>query len=207
MYTESEITDLLEKASYIIAEYSKELIFPDATNREIMSRVYILNRAVSYERWRTGVTAYNDIAVALYDILEVFDYLFPVPSQVADFYPIDGNAGIRYVTGINDSTISTTSTWSSFKINRLLNDSDLRKTKIPITVAGTKTITWQTDIAPDSSLTYAAKHGNKGITAQGFYDDGGSEYSYNPAMIVARTGALITSVSFTDTFVGYIIIT
>lgn len=207
MYTLGQIEEILEKSSYIRSEFAKGQIFLDASNKVIRNRLYILHKAVSFEKYRVGVQAYNDIAEALATLLEVFDYLFPVPTQVADFYPIDGNSTVRYVTGINDATISTTSTWSSFKINRLLNDSDLRKTKIPITVAGTKTITWQTDIAPDSSLTYAAKHGDRGITAQGFYDDGGSEYSYNPAMIVARTGLLITSVSFTDTFVGYIIIT
>lgn len=207
MYTLQEVDEILEKASYILSVFAKEEIFLDAANRESYSQIYILNKAVSYEKWRVGVVAYNELAEALNTLLEVYDYLYPVPTAVANFYPIGGGGSIRYITGINDSTTSTSSTWSSYKINQEINDSSNRKTKVPITTAGTKTIAWQTDIAPDSSLTYAAKHGNDGVVYQGYYEDGSDEANYNPNIVITRSGSAISQVQFKDTFVGYIIIT
>lgn len=207
MYTLAQIEAILNKSSYVRSQFAKGEIFLDASNKAIRNRLFILHKAVEFEKYRVGVAEYNSLAVALSTLLEVFDYLLPVPSLVAGFYPIGGNSSILYVTGINDSTIASDSTWSSTKINSLLVDSDVRKTKIPITAAGNKTITWQTDIAPESTLTYAAKHGNRGITRQGYYTDGAVDRDYNPSMIVTYTGALITTIQFTEVFPGYIIIT
>ena len=206
MYTLSELDDLLEKASYILSVYAKGEIFPDAANKEIFQRLVSLSKAVGYEQYRVGVTEYNDIAEELYSVLENFDYLYPVPTAVADFYPIDGNRAIRYVTGISDSIISNFYTWSSTKIYEILGDSTYHKTKIPITVAGTKTIQWQTDVAPGSDRAYAVKHSNIGFVATGFYEDGELERSYNPGIIITRSAGNIITVDFTDVFVGYIII-
>ena len=210
MYTLAEVDTILEKSSYIQSVFAKGEIFRDATNQAILNRIFILHKTVSYDRWRVGVTAYNDQADALNTLLEVYDYLYPVPTAVLDFYPIDGNSSIRYVTGINDSIISALYTWSSEQINSILRDTTYHKTKIPITVMGVKTIAWQADIAPGSDLTYAAKHSNLGFTCTGYYEDiedsVAIERSYNPNIVIIRTGANITTVKFTDAFVGYIII-
>lgn len=210
MYTLAEVDTILEKSSYIQSVFAKGEIFRDATNQAILDRIFILHKTVYYDRWRVGVLGYNDQVVALNTILEVFDYLYPVPTAVLDFYPIDGNSSIRYVTGINDSIISALYTWSSTQIDSILRDSTYSKTKIPITVAGEKTVTWQTDIAPGSAVTYATKHSNLGFTCTGFYEDidgvTAIERSYNPNIVIIRTGANITTVKFTDAFVGYIII-
>ena len=210
MFTLAEVDTILEKSSYIQSVFAKGEIFRDATNQAIFDRIFVLHKTVLYDRWRVGVTAYNDQADALNTLLEVFDYLYPVPTSVLNFYPIDGNSSIRYVTGINDSIISELYTWSSTQITTILSDSSYAKTKIPVATSGEKVVTWQTDIAPGSALTYAAKHGNLGFTCTGFYDDIEDsiaiERSYNPNIVITRTGANITTVKFTDAFVGYIII-
>lgn len=210
MYTLAQVDTILEKSSYIQGVFAQGDIFRDATNQAIFDRVFILHKTISYDRWRVGVTAYNSQVIALNTLLEVFDYLYPIPTAVLDFYPIDGNSSIRYVTGINDSIISALYTWSSTQIDSILRDSTYSKTKIPITVSGVKTITWQTDIAPGSAVTYATKHSNLGFTCTGFYEDvldaSVIERSYNPNIIITRSGANIITVEFTDVFVGYIII-
>lgn len=81
--------------------------------------------------------------------------------------------------------------------------------KSKITVGdGAMAISWQTDIIPDNTLTYAQKHGNSIANIQGHYDAGGgmmTPYSPNYSYTLNPDGT-INALIITDLFTGTITI-
>ncbi len=84
----------------------------------------------------------------------------------------------------------------------LLTSQGIGKTTLATTSGVTITITWQTDIVPGDTRTYAQKHGNAIGAITGTYDDSGVQRPYNPDWSYTLTGANINILTLTTLFTG-----